>query len=134
MPRKPILAAASIVIGSTGAASGTTVEDDLLTDPRGAEDLIIYSADLSDDGIDLGLPLDLLDPAEEVGIDYAQTWGGGTGNDGVMQGPVKTPRLQDRIQTQQPQVNQPKLQTQPSVQGADQQPRKKRLRKKRVRK
>ena len=132
MPRKPILAAASIVIGSTGAADAHLGADDIICTSADEDALIAIGGD----PIHLDLDLGAFGSDGEIGIDYAQTYwgGGGGGGDGVTREPSRTPKLQDRVQTQQPLVNQPKLQTQPSVQGADQQPRKKRLRKKRVRK
>jgi len=72
----------------TGAAAATPPDEDatdLLSQPApGFEDVLITP----DDPGDLDLPLDLQgwsdDETDFIGIDYAQTWYGGTGNDGIM--------------------------------------------------
>ena len=129
MPRKPILTAASIVIGSTGVAQAHVSDDEIFYATADEDPLI----ELAPDPIHLELDRAPFGSEEDVGVEYAQTYFGGSGNDGIIQGPVKTPKLQDGGQIQQPRLKKPKLQTQPSVQGVDQKPRKRKLRKKRNR-
>ena len=133
MPRKPILAAASIVIASAAGAGAHVSEDEILTDALSEDSLIQLGETILPTDADLLFSSEPLDHGQEIGIDYAQTYYGGSGDDGVIQGPTKTPNLQGRVQTRQPKVQQPTLQTQPSGQIGQKKPRKLGPRKKRRR-
>ena len=97
MPRKPIIGAA--LASGVAISMSHAHEGDWLTPADHAQpDAIELVSDFADgdaasllypdadtfDHVDVGMDR-LIDP-DDVGIDYAQTWGGGVGNDGLIDG------------------------------------------------
>ena len=85
----------AVAIASSLALTGLETQADIVTTPEDSNFIVVaetLEADvliLGDEEGDLALP-PLLDVEDNIGFDerYAQTWFGGTGNDGLLTAPV----------------------------------------------